>query len=166
MVAHHPQIQASKSHSIPFFPPLPLYPIHTTMSGSAMESVRALNKYAPIITDLLCMAGVVDASRLVLRVSPPCAICRLSVVERRGSANPRAYEMRGRDVLIPPFPTRSDGSPWSRTSPRHLRTTTSPSNQHRLRRPRRHRDGDAVSSVARRRTSSVSWPSSSVSRGS
>ncbi|RSH90510.1 hypothetical protein EHS25_001115 [Saitozyma podzolica] len=37
------------------------------MSGSAMESVRALNKYAPIITDLLCMAGVVDASRLVLR---------------------------------------------------------------------------------------------------
>lgn len=89
------------------FPPLhPSYSHHTTMSESAMESVRALNKYVPIITDLLCLAGVVDASRLVLRVSP---IRHLLVIRcgAKGLANStRVYEDQDQDqvlLLIPPF---------------------------------------------------------------
>lgn len=34
-----------------------------------MEGLRALNQYVPVVTDVLCIAGIVVASRTVLKVS-------------------------------------------------------------------------------------------------
>lgn len=40
-----------------------------------METLRALNPYVPVASDVLCMASVVVASKFVLRVSGSLAPC-------------------------------------------------------------------------------------------
>jgi hypothetical protein len=46
-------------------------PTHLAMSESVMETLRALNPYVPVASDVLCMASTVVASKFVLRVSLP-----------------------------------------------------------------------------------------------
>jgi hypothetical protein len=50
-------------------------PTHLVMSESIMETLRTLNPYVPVTSDVLCMASAVVASKFVLRVSLPPISC-------------------------------------------------------------------------------------------
>jgi hypothetical protein len=73
-------------------------PTHLAVSQSIMETLRALNPYVPVASDVLCMASVVVANKFVLRVSGSLAACAgakhvpdaLIAMDRLVVAHPRA----------------------------------------------------------------------------